>query len=186
MTEGVSLLLKTRFVIPLKADASILPHSPSTWVIESVLDPGRFRQANAFLSVDGKKKELRMRRNHGRLEVVTYVRTDVYSAPRDSICQRGCVVLSRGPDSISMYARPSKTQLDRTPASARSSDYRESSESTSLVALFPTLPSFALRFPLAFFSLSGPGLSLIDSPCRRRNNLRYLAIWTGIICAVRL
>jgi len=50
--------------------------------------------------------------NRGRQEVVTYVRANAYSVPRDSICQRGCVVLFHGPDSISMYARPGKTQPD--------------------------------------------------------------------------
>lgn len=45
----------------------------------------------------------------------TRIRANVYSSRRNSICQRGCVVLSHEPDSVSMYARRGKTQATRHP-----------------------------------------------------------------------
>lgn len=45
----------------------------------------------------------------------TRIRANVYSSRRNSICQRGCVVLFHEPDSVSMYARRGKTQTTRHP-----------------------------------------------------------------------
>lgn len=118
----------------------------SASMTNSVLDLSRSRRAARFCGSWRKEKRLTRitRRNHGRLEVVTYVNTDTYSVPRDSICQRRCVVLFRGQDSISMYARPCKTQFSTGHPSRHARSIIEL-ESTSLVALFPTLPSALLR-----------------------------------------
>lgn len=107
------------------------------------------------------------RRNHGRLEVVTYVRADAYSVPRDSICQRGCVVLFRGPDSISMYARPGKTQLGQRghpPRHARAI-IELSSPRVCRRPFSRSVVRLALSSLHLFLLLSVLCLSLIDSSC---------------------